>query len=301
VDGISGQHARLRQQTQELERLALVAELTDSAVIIADAEGRMTWANDAFTRISGYSHYAAQGKKPGALLQFEGTNPDTRAQLRAAIAQLQGMQDTQMVATLHELRSQGVSLALDDFGTGYSSLASLDQLPLDVVKIDRSFVQRMVGDRYQTALIEATLTVAASLGLDVVAEGVETEEQADLLRRAGCRYAQGWLYGKPMFAGELARSIASTCIAMEVQQARAMSQSAPFQIADVVGLGVNAMVPLPGEGWGGARSLAGVTSRQGLSGADRDWLPRRLVLHPFGVYRQPLHFEGERLARLPRT
>jgi PAS domain S-box-containing protein len=92
VDGISGQHARLRQQTQELERLALVAERTDSAVIIADAEGRMTWANDAFTRISGYSLYAAQGKKPGALLQFEGTNPDTRAQLRAAIAQLQPIQ-----------------------------------------------------------------------------------------------------------------------------------------------------------------------------------------------------------------
>jgi EAL domain-containing protein (putative c-di-GMP-specific phosphodiesterase class I) len=127
--------------------------------------------------------------------------------LRLEITESLAMQDTQMVATLYELRSQGVSLALDDFGTGYSSLASLDQLPLDVVKIDRSFVQRMVGDRYQTALIEATLMVAASLGLDVVAEGVETEEQADLLRRAGCRYAQGWLYGKPMFAGELARSI----------------------------------------------------------------------------------------------
>lgn len=127
--------------------------------------------------------------------------------LRLEITESLAMQDTQMVATLHELRSQGVSLALDDFGTGYSSLASLDQLPLDVVKIDRSFVQRMVGDMYQTALIEATLMVAASLGLDVVAEGVETEEQADLLRRAGCRYAQGWLYGKPMFAGELARSI----------------------------------------------------------------------------------------------
>jgi EAL domain-containing protein (putative c-di-GMP-specific phosphodiesterase class I) len=98
------------------------------------------------------------------------------------------------------LRTLGVSLALDDFGTGYSSLASLDQLPLDAVKIDRSFVQRMVGDKYQTALIEATLTVAASLALDVVAEGVETEEQADLLRRAGCCHAQGWLYGRPMSA-----------------------------------------------------------------------------------------------------
>lgn len=124
--------------------------------------------------------------------------------LRLEITESLAMQDPQMVATLHELRALGVSLALDDFGTGYSSLASLDQLPIDAVKIDRGFVQRMVGDRYQTALIEATLKVAASLGLEVVAEGVETEAQASSLRQAGCKMAQGWLYGQPMSAGDIA-------------------------------------------------------------------------------------------------
>ncbi|MBU6260144.1 MAG: EAL domain-containing protein [Burkholderiales bacterium] len=132
-----------------------------------------------------------------------GTGLPPRA-LRLEITESLAMQDPQMVATLHELRALGVSLALDDFGTGYSSLASLDQLPLDAVKIDRGFVQRMVGDQYQTALIEATLRVAASLHLEVVAEGVETEEQARLLRRAGCSRAQGWLFGRPMAAADLA-------------------------------------------------------------------------------------------------
>ncbi len=126
------------------------------------------------------------------------------AALRLEITESLAMQDSQMVTTLHELRALGVSLALDDFGTGYSSLASLDQLPIDAVKIDRGFVQRMVGDRYQTALIEATLKVAASLGLEVVAEGVETDTQAAALRQAGCKLAQGWLYGRPMSAGDIA-------------------------------------------------------------------------------------------------
>jgi diguanylate cyclase (GGDEF)-like protein/PAS domain S-box-containing protein len=127
--------------------------------------------------------------------------------LRLEVTESLAMQDTQMVAALHELRALGVSLALDDFGTGYSSLASLDQFPLDVVKIDRSFVQRMVGNSYQTALVEATLMVAASLGLGVVAEGVETAEQARVLLRAGCRMAQGWLFGKPGSAEDLLKRV----------------------------------------------------------------------------------------------
>ncbi|MEQ1683890.1 MAG: EAL domain-containing protein [Burkholderiaceae bacterium] len=130
--------------------------------------------------------------------------------LRLEITESLAMQDAQMVAALHELRALGVSLALDDFGTGYSSLASLDQLPLDALKIDRSFVQRMVGSNYQTALVEATLKVAASLGLEVVAEGVETAEQAQILRQAGCTLAQGWLFGRPGTAEALRQRLSET-------------------------------------------------------------------------------------------
>lgn len=89
---MSRQHSRLVQQAAELERLALVAEHTENAVIVADADGRVTWANDAFTRISGYSLYEVLGKKPGSLLQFEGTNPEVRQQLRSAIGSHKAVQ-----------------------------------------------------------------------------------------------------------------------------------------------------------------------------------------------------------------
>jgi diguanylate cyclase (GGDEF)-like protein/PAS domain S-box-containing protein len=124
--------------------------------------------------------------------------------LRLEITESLPMAEPGVRHALEELKALGVSLALDDFGTGYSSLASLDQLPVDVVKIDRTFIDRMVGNAYQTALIGATLTVAGSLDLDVVAEGVETPAQAEALRLAGCRQAQGWLFGRPMPAAALA-------------------------------------------------------------------------------------------------
>ena len=110
------------------------------------------------------------------------------------------MQDNDLIFTLEALRTLGVSLALDDFGTGYSSLSSLGQLPLDVVKIDRSFTSKMAGSEYHAALIEATLRMARALRLEVVVEGVETQSQADQLRLLGCSLAQGWLFGRPMSA-----------------------------------------------------------------------------------------------------
>ena len=131
--------------------------------------------------------------------------------LRLEVTESLAMQDEAVTQTLADLRALGVSLALDDFGTGYSSLASLDQMPLDAVKIDRSFVHRMAGSAYQTSLVEATLRVAASLHLQVVAEGVETEAQAQALRALGCQFAQGYYFGKPM-PGEalLATMVAGT-------------------------------------------------------------------------------------------
>jgi diguanylate cyclase (GGDEF)-like protein len=104
----------------------------------------------------------------------------------------------QVRATLQGLRDLGVRVAIDDFGTGFSSLSYLRDLPADVVKIDRSFVNDLGADRDADALVASIIAMAGSLGLSVVAEGVETEQQAAVLRGLGCAYAQGFLWSRPV-------------------------------------------------------------------------------------------------------
>ena len=112
-------------------------------------------------------------------------------------------QDERVQSTLREFKAQGVRLALDDFGTGYSSLACLHQLPVDTVKIDRSFVAHAETVEYHRVLIEATIRVARTLGMVTVAEGIETEGQAALMRALDCDRGQGWLYGRGLTSAEL--------------------------------------------------------------------------------------------------
>jgi EAL domain-containing protein (putative c-di-GMP-specific phosphodiesterase class I) len=111
------------------------------------------------------------------------------------------MEDAEASArVLAQLRALGVRIAIDDFGTGYSSLAYLLSLPVDVVKVDRSFVAAVDGFGPGTAIVTAVLALAGTLGLDVVAEGVETVEQRDVLLDLGVRAAQGWLWGRAVDA-----------------------------------------------------------------------------------------------------
>ncbi len=118
------------------------------------------------------------------------------------------MRDTDtIIAILSQLREKGVQLFLDDFGTGYSSLSFLQRLPLNVVKIDRSFVREVSTDPNARAITEAIIAMAHSLGLKVIAEGVETEEQLTLLRNRGCDMAQGFLFSKPVPAKEFAQLV----------------------------------------------------------------------------------------------
>ncbi len=112
-------------------------------------------------------------------------------------------------SVLSQLRRGGTRVSLDDFGTGYSSLSYLQRLPMDTLKIDRSFVSELDGPAPRTGLVSAVLDLARSLGMDVVAEGVETVEQADRLRLLGVDRAQGWLFARPLRAEELVSHLAA--------------------------------------------------------------------------------------------
>ncbi len=118
--------------------------------------------------------------------------------LRLEVTESLAMQDSGALAVLHRLKGLGISLALDDFGTGYSSLACLHEIPVDVLKIDRSFVSQLTQSNHRRVLIQATVLVARALGIQTVAEGVETPEQARLLDNLGCSMGQGYLFGRPM-------------------------------------------------------------------------------------------------------
>ena len=99
--------------------------------------------------------------------------------------------------TLEALRALGVQVAIDDFGTGYSSLSYLKELPVDVLKIDRSFVSDLPDSEASTAIVAAAIELSHRLGLTVIAEGVENEEQFDCLDELGCDLIQGFLISRP--------------------------------------------------------------------------------------------------------
>ncbi len=101
-------------------------------------------------------------------------------------------------AWLAEARRFGFRIALDDFGTGYSSLAYLKSFPLDQIKIDKSFIRDIESQALDKALVRAILAMSGELGLNVVAEGIETDGQLCLLREMGCSYGQGYRIAKPM-------------------------------------------------------------------------------------------------------
>ncbi len=164
----------------------------------------MRWQHElgsAAPRLLAVNLSRAQLKRPAMVHDVARLLAETgmpAAQLQLEITESLAAQDECVQGTLRELKRLGVELALDDFGTGYSSLACLHQLPVDTVKIDRSFVQHAEDVEYHRVLIEATIRVARTLGMRTVAEGIETEGQAALMESLHCDRGQGWLFGRPM-------------------------------------------------------------------------------------------------------
>lgn len=111
----------------------------------------------------------------------------------------------QVVATLARLKQLGVRISVDDFGTGYSSLSYLSRLPIDCLKIDQSFVRSMGEDGYNAHIVQAIISLAHSLNMNVIAEGIETREQLEFLRAHGCNEGQGFLFAKPMSANVISK------------------------------------------------------------------------------------------------
>jgi EAL domain-containing protein (putative c-di-GMP-specific phosphodiesterase class I) len=130
--------------------------------------------------------------------------PESTGVLELEITESGIMQDPeQAVKILSSFKELGASVAIDDFGTGYSSLAYLKRFPIDMVKVDRSFVRDIAIDEDDAAIVRTILAMAQALGLNVIAEGVESEEQLKLLAALGCTEGQGYYYARPMPAGAL--------------------------------------------------------------------------------------------------
>jgi EAL domain-containing protein (putative c-di-GMP-specific phosphodiesterase class I) len=150
----------------------------------------------------------AQLVLPGLVAMVDGILRESMmpaAQLQLEVTESLAAQGAAPQARLHELKALGLKLGLDDFGTGYSSLSSLHLLPVDTLKIDQSFVCQADTDVRQRALIDATIRVAHSLGMTTVAEGIETEAQATVVRQLGSDFGQGYLYSTPLVSDELLR------------------------------------------------------------------------------------------------
>ncbi|MEH0071325.1 EAL domain-containing protein [Pannonibacter sp. Pt2-lr] len=158
-----------------------------------------------------------------SIVRLSGARPEL---LKLELTESALAEDAAVVSgKMQALKDLGISWSLDDFGTGYSSLSSLKQLPFDQLKIDQSFVRDLLNDDRNLAIVSTILQLGQSLGLDIIAEGVETQAQFALLRQAGCSSFQGYLFSRPVSAGDIAAFMEAGAI----HPAFAGSYSAPMR------------------------------------------------------------------------
>ncbi|GLW35983.1 putative bifunctional diguanylate cyclase/phosphodiesterase [Actinoplanes regularis] len=192
------------------ERNGLIVEL-GAWVLRTACEQMVRWRNDAAATAPGYLSVnvsARQLARPGFpqtvadILTATGLPP---ACLTVEVTETAVFDGGHAVQALHQLRALGVRIALDDFGTGHSSLRLLRTVPVDILKVDKSFVDDITGAGEHRVIAEALIHVCEGLGLTAVAEGVETAEQAEVLYRLGYRLLQGYHFGRPAAANDLHR------------------------------------------------------------------------------------------------
>jgi diguanylate cyclase (GGDEF)-like protein len=221
---ISGFEALLRWQHPErgmVSPLEFISILEDTGLIVAVGEWVLR------TACAQIGHWQAQGMPPrpvavnlsarqfqdknlglviAAIIADSGIDPGL---LEIELTESMLMNNAEEATrTLNEINAGGVRLAMDDFGTGYSSLAYLRRFPLDVLKIDRAFIRNVATDPDDAAIVLAMISLAHSMKLEVVAEGVETEAQMSFLRMHGCDEIQGYYFARPMPAAECTRALA---------------------------------------------------------------------------------------------
>jgi diguanylate cyclase (GGDEF)-like protein/PAS domain S-box-containing protein len=171
----------------------------------------LDWSRSAETRELSVSINvsARQFREPGfvesitaAINNFEVRSDLVKIELTETML-LTDVEET--ISKMTALKAAGVGFSLDDFGTGFSSLSYLKRLPIDILKIDRSFVQEVTSSASDASIVRTTIALAKNLGLDVIAEGVETDEQKEFLRDNGCKAFQGYLFAKPMGGSEMGK------------------------------------------------------------------------------------------------
>ena len=165
-------------------------------------------APDSSLRYVSVNVSARQFRTPGFVEQVRNALATTRVPPESLLLEITESlllrDDEQVWSDLRSLRELGVRVAIDDFGTGYSSLSYLRQMPVDVLKIDKSFIDDVMDSEQQRALVEAIVTLADNLHLRVVAEGIEERGQREMLLEMGCPYGQGYLFSRPVWPSEIA-------------------------------------------------------------------------------------------------
>jgi diguanylate cyclase (GGDEF)-like protein len=218
------------------EQSGLIAPLTDWVIGEALRQAR-EWLDEG-TRIRIAVNVSAKSLDPTARIAEKIEELLTRHevdadQLTVEVTESAVMADPeQSIRVLNDVKALGVHIALDDFGTGYSSLSYLNQLPLDSVKIDRSFVQRLIRDANTTTIVRAAIDLSHALGFDVVGEGVESAEIVDRLTVMGCDLIQGYHIAKPMPIAETRAWLDTKAAAIEitVSPSRRAEATRPFAI-----------------------------------------------------------------------
>jgi len=189
-----------------LEEIGLISQL-GNWVLQEACKQTVKWHHAGITDFTTAVNLSIAQLKSQTLIQevretLQNTGMSSR-NLELEITESTAMHDVKRTISIIEgLKSLGVRIAIDDFGTGYSSLSYLKRLTADTIKIDRSFIQELPDDKEDSAIAEAILALAKNLGMEVVAEGVETKEQLEFLKARTCQYVQGYYFAKPMPADE---------------------------------------------------------------------------------------------------